>query len=184
VIPIGHPLPDFSVPVLVSGEPGCEYRMLSGRDLAGAWKVIVYWPMAYLLRCAGELRELGAWRTRFAGRPIEIIGAVPDAASILHSWRSGRPYAGELPFPIVADGGGAFAGLLGLAPPSCSSLASAHLIADPWSRVRAAELHPAGTCRSLEAVARQLEAIQALDRAASTRVPGPSKRRADLAASA
>ena len=96
MIPIGEPVPDFSLPGVL-GEREGRWRLA---DLRGRWVVLFFYPADFTFVCPTEMRGFQARLPEFRSRDCEVVAVGVDDVDSHVAWAR---ELGGIDFPILSD---------------------------------------------------------------------------------
>ncbi len=153
-------LPSFSLPAVVSLEPGKEFTTITDESDGGKWKVLFFWPMDFTFVCPTEIAEFGRRHQDFLDRDAVVWGASTDTHHVHLAWRRSHPDLKNLPFPMLADHGKHLSSTLGILHPKDGVAFRATFIIDPDGVIRWVSVNDLDVGRSVPEVLRVLDALQ------------------------
>jgi len=160
IIGVGRQFPEFSVPAVVSLEPGEEFKDISLEDLRGRWAVVFFWPMDFTFVCPTEIAEFGRAFDQFAEREASLYGVSTDTKFVHLAWRQSHPALRDLRFPMLADNKRELSEALGVLHPEEKVPLRATYIVDPEGVVRWVSINDLNVGRNVAEVLRVLDALQ------------------------
>ena len=160
MLTVGDKLPAFSLPAVVSLEPGQEFTEIANHTYAGRWLVLFFWPMDFTFVCPTEITEFGLLAGEFARRNAQVLGASTDTQYVHLAWRHQHPGLRNLPIPMLADTKRELASALGILDPEEGVALRATFIVDPDGIIRFVSVQGLNVGRNVHEVLRTLDALQ------------------------
>jgi len=157
---VGEQFPPFTVPAVVSLDPGKEFTDISNRSYPGRWLVVFYWPMDFTFVCPTEIVEFGRHARDFQMRNAQVLGASTDTHYVHLAWRHQHPELRGLPIPMLADYKRELASALGIIHPTEGVPLRATFIVDPEGVIRWLCVNDLSVGRSVAETLRVLDALQ------------------------
>jgi NADH-dependent peroxiredoxin subunit C len=84
-----------------------EINRVAFQSYHGRWLVLVFYVGDFTFICPTELEDLGMLYPEFQKLNAEVLGISTDSVYVHKAWRDTSPAVKRLPFPLVADPGGA-----------------------------------------------------------------------------
>jgi alkyl hydroperoxide reductase subunit AhpC len=157
VLTIHQQAPDFEADAVRAGGAPPERVRLAA--LRGRWVVLFFYPRDFSSVCPTELRALGKRHAELAALGVELLALSVDELETHRRWLG--EVLGPLPFPLVADPGGAVARAWGVLLPAQGVTSRATFVVDPAGLVRHASATDPEVGRSVSELLRVVEALQA-----------------------
>ena len=151
---IGQAIPDGTYQAFQDD----EIRTITFDSYRGRWLVLVFYPGDFTFICPTELEELGALYGDFKKLDAEVIGVSTDSVYVHKAWHDTSPAIKKLPFPLLADAGGALSNKLGVYLYREGVALRGSFIFDPDGKLCAYEVHANNIGRSMEELLRKLQA--------------------------
>jgi alkyl hydroperoxide reductase subunit AhpC len=159
-VSVGEKFPAFSVPAVVSIEPGKEFKAIGSQDLEGKWSVVFFWPMDFTFVCPTEIAEFNKELKAFHERGAEVYGASTDSQYVHLAWRQQHSDLKNLQYPMLADNKRELSEALGVLHPTEKVAMRATYIIDPEGIVRWVSVYDLNVGRNVKEVIRTLDALQ------------------------
>lgn len=159
-VSVDERFPAFSVPAVVSIEPGKEFRTIGSQDLRDQWSVVFFWPMDFTFVCPTEIAEFNRELKAFHERGAEVYGASTDTQFVHLAWRRQHPDLKNLQYPMLADNKRELSEALGVLHPTEKVAMRATYIVDPEGIVRWVSVYDLNVGRNVKEVIRTLDALQ------------------------
>jgi len=135
-----------------------EIQSITFDSYRGRWLVLVFYPGDFTFICPTELEELGGLYGEFQRQEAEVIGVSTDSVYVHKAWHDTSPTIKQLPFPLLADPGGALAQKLGVYLHREGVALRGSFIFDPDGKLCAYEVHANNIGRSMQELLRKLQA--------------------------
>ncbi|HEU4684053.1 MAG TPA: redoxin domain-containing protein [Nitrospira sp.] len=135
-----------------------DIRPITLESYRGRWLVMVFYPGDFTFICPTELEDLGALYGEFQKLNAEVIGVSTDSVYVHKAWHDTSPAISKLPFPLLADPGGALAQHLGIYLSREGVALRGSFIFDPDGVLCAFEVHANNIGRNMPELLRKLQA--------------------------
>src|SRR5499433_1657232 len=160
MLTVGDKFPEFNLKAAVSLEKGKEFKDITGKDFAGKWKVVFFWPMDFTFICPTEIAEFGKQNGQFLERDAQVLGVSTDTHFVHLAWRKDHPDLKNLPFPMLADTRRELSSQLGILHKTDGVPLRATFIVDPEGIIRWASVNDLSVGRNVGEVLRVLDGLQ------------------------
>jgi lipoyl-dependent peroxiredoxin subunit C len=160
MLTVGDRFPDFDL-AAVTGVDRPGLSRVSGKDSAGRWLVVFFWPKDFTFVCPTELAEFGRLQPAFAEAGADLVGVSVDNEYVHLAWREHHPDLAQLPFPMASDLKRELSVALGILDRDEGVALRASFVVDPAGIIRFVAVNDLDTGRSADEVLRSLQAIQA-----------------------
>lgn len=153
MIPIGEPVPDFTLSGVLGDREG-RWRLA---DLRGRWVVLFFYPADFTFVCPTEVAGFHREREAFAKLGVEILGVSVDSVESHREWAR---ELGGISYPLLADTDGKVATAYGVLDREAGVARRVTFVIDPPGVVAyvVASHHNVG--RSVEETLRVVRALQ------------------------
>lgn len=152
--------PRFSLPAVVSLEPGEEFDTIGLETIRDKWAVMFFWPLDFTFVCPTEIAEFNRAFEAFEDRDAVLMGASTDSQFVHLAWRKDHPDLRDLKFPMLADNKKELSEALGILHPQDKVPMRATYIIDPDGVIRWVEVNDLSVGRNVREVLRVLDALQ------------------------
>jgi len=157
---VGEPFPKFSVPAVVSVEPGKEFSTITNKDLKDHWSVIFFWPMDFTFVCPTEISEFNQSLAEFKSRKTRVFGVSTDSQYVHLAWRQNHPGLRELAYPMLADNKKELSEALGVLDSQEKVPLRATFIVDPDRVIQWVCANNLNVGRNVKEIIRVIDALQ------------------------
>jgi len=158
---IGDRAPDFTS-MTTQGE------IAFSKWAEGKWVLLFSHPADFTPVCSTELTEFGRRHKEFEQRNVKLIGISVDSIHSHLAWTQNlqKILDVRLPFPLIADSTRKVSELYGMIHPGESETVTvrALFVIDPKQTIRAIIYYPLNVGRSVDEVARVVDALQTADK--------------------
>ncbi len=153
MIPIGEPVPDFTLPGVYGGRDG-RWTL---SDLRGRWVVLFFYPADFTFVCPTEIMGFHREREAFHKLGVEILGISVDSVESHRAWAK---ELGGINYPLLADRDRAVSSAFGVLDRQAGVARRVTFVIDPQGVVAyvVASHHNVG--RSVEETLRVVTALQ------------------------
>ena len=159
MIRLGDTFPSFQLTSVVSNDLETAFQPLSNADLAGQWKVWLFYPKDFTFVCPTELKGFGDLNGEFEDRDAKVLAASIDSEFVHRAWRESHEDLADLPYPMVSDQKRELAEALGILGEDGVAQRATFLV-DPDDVVRFVYVTDGSVGRSPEEALRVLDALQ------------------------
>ncbi|MCU0725689.1 MAG: peroxiredoxin [Planctomycetes bacterium] len=154
---VGQKAPEWSAPAYVNG----EQKSLSGRDLAGKWYVLYWYPLDFTFVCPTEIKGFQSLCGDFRDDSVEVIGVSTDSFFSHKAWFADRKtFPEEITHPVLADTSHAVSRAFGVLKEDMGVAYRATVIVDDKGIVRSIAVNDLSVGRSPTEVLRTVQALR------------------------
>ena len=151
---VGNPAPDFKAQAYVAG----DFKDVSLKDYAGKWVCLYFYPLDFTFVCPTEIKSFGDHTDKFKKMGCEIVGCSTDSVYSHKAW-----FERDLPtvkHPILADTAHTVSSAYGVLLEDKGIALRGTFLIDPKGVLQWMSVNALGVGRSVDEVARTLEALQ------------------------
>ncbi len=156
---LGSPAPDF--------EADTTHGKLRLSDFKGSYVILFSHPADFTPVCTTEFMAFAAIAPELKKRGVELLGLSIDSVFSHLGWIRNikEKFGVDIPFPVIADSGGAVATLYGMIMPGESATETSRcvFIIDGKGILRSMIYYPLTTGRNTDEILRVIDALQVTD---------------------
>jgi peroxiredoxin (alkyl hydroperoxide reductase subunit C) len=162
---VGEPVPSFRASAVVGGPaseliPPDAFRDVSLSDFRGSWLVMVFYPFDFSPICPTELVGFARHYAEFRAIDTEIIALSTDSTHSHLAWRRQDKRLRDIPYPLLADPGGAIASAYGVYNAKSGVAQRGTFVIDPEGTLQYLVVHSDSVGRSVVETLRVIDALQ------------------------
>lgn len=158
---VGKKFPGFEKKVVVSTEPGKEFKTVTDKDLLdGKWTVFFWWPLDFTFVCPTEIVSFNEYYDEFKKRDTNLVGASIDSEFVHLAWKNNHPGLKNLKFPMLADTSKSLSKKLGILEKGNKIAFRATYIIDPEGVIQHVSVNGLSVGRNVKETLRLLDAFQ------------------------
>lgn len=153
---INTSLTDFTLQAYQDG----DFKTVSGKDLAGKWSILFFYPADFTFVCPTELEDMAEFYPEFQKLGVEVYSVSTDTHFVHMAWHGSSPAIGKIRYPMLGDPTAVLAKSLGVYIEEEGLALRGTFLIDPQLKIKLCEIHDNGIGRNASELLRKVQAAQ------------------------